>query len=148
MIGVKCKYLRKLGGREAESLKEPKWELESVFFYGNEVNETRKLATQGKVHNFQTRFNCFLLSNTVHLSNMDSSSRSESFESIPEVDFLRQIVNDELDSVNKSLVSDFKKLEMSGKLQPEPLLTADKSRFVLFPIKHNDVSNLVLLRHL
>jgi hypothetical protein len=79
---------------------------------------------------------------------MDSSSRSESFESIPEVDFLRQIVNDELDSVNKSLVSDFKKLEMSGKLQPEPLLTADKSRFVLFPIKHNDVSNLVLLRHL
>ncbi len=34
----------------------------------------------------------------------------------------------------------FKKLELEGKLLPEPLLTADKSRFVLFPIKHTDVS--------
>ena len=73
---------------------------------------------------------------------MDSSmtSRSASFESIPEVDFIKQMVDDEINDINKILVSDFKKLELEGKLLPEPLLTADKSRFVLFPIKHTDVS--------
>jgi hypothetical protein len=41
--------------------------------------------------------------------------------------------------------SEFKRLEDSGAFLPEPLLTADKSRFVLFPIKHTDVSHLTLL---
>ena len=68
------------------------------------------------------------------------TSRSASFESIPEVDFIKQMVDDEINDINKILVSDFKKLELEGKLLPEPLLTADKSRFVLFPIKHTDVS--------
>lgn len=68
------------------------------------------------------------------------TSRSASFESIPEVDFIKQTVDDEINDINKILVSDFKKLELEGKLLPEPLLTADKSRFVLFPIKHTDVS--------
>ena len=68
------------------------------------------------------------------------TSRSPSFESIPEVDFIKQMVDDEINDINKILVSDFKKLELEGKLLPEPLLTADKSRFVLFPIKHTDVS--------
>ena len=36
--------------------------------------------------------------------------------------------------------SDFKQREMRGELAPEPLLTEDKTRFVLFPIKHHDVS--------
>ena len=41
-------------------------------------------------------------------------------------------------------VSVFKQREMRGELQPEPLLTEDKTRFVLFPIKHHDVSTLTL----
>lgn len=36
-------------------------------------------------------------------------------------------------------VSDFKKLELAGKLKPEPLLTESENRFVLFPIQHHDV---------
>lgn len=72
----------------------------------------------------------------------ENYSRSESFESIPEVDFIKQMVQEEIDAVNRELVSDFKRLEMSGKLAPEPLLVADKSRFVLFPIKHNDVRRI------
>ena len=36
-------------------------------------------------------------------------------------------------------ISEFKTKEMAGLMQPEPLLTADSSRFVLFPIKHSDV---------
>jgi len=73
---------------------------------------------------------------------MDSSkcSRSGSFESIPEVGFLQQMIKEEVESIDKSLVSEFKKMELEGKLLPEPLLIADKSRFVLFPIKHADVS--------
>ena len=39
-----------------------------------------------------------------------------------------------------SSVSEFRLREKSGQFQPEPLLVADKSRFVLFPIKHTDVS--------
>ncbi|KAJ1421127.1 ribonucleotide reductase small subunit, partial [Ochromonadaceae sp. CCMP2298] len=42
-------------------------------------------------------------------------------------------------SFNESYVTEFKKLEMSGKLKPEPLLMEDKSRFVLFPIKQPDI---------
>ena len=34
----------------------------------------------------------------------------------------------------------FKIKEMEGKLEPEPLLQEDKTRFVLFPIKQPDVS--------
>ena len=37
-------------------------------------------------------------------------------------------------------ITEFKKKEMNGELHPEPLLTVDKTRFVLFPIKHDDVS--------
>ena len=66
-------------------------------------------------------------------------SRSESFESIPEADFIKQLVAEQVEDINKSLMTDFKKLELAGKLLPEPLLIVDKSRFVLFPIKHHDV---------
>ena len=41
-----------------------------------------------------------------------------------------------------NVVSDFKQKEKSGLLLPEPLLLEDKSRFVLFPIKHTDVSSI------
>jgi hypothetical protein len=36
-------------------------------------------------------------------------------------------------------ITEFKRLENSGRLLPEPLLLGDKSRFVLFPIKHPEV---------
>lgn len=35
--------------------------------------------------------------------------------------------------------TDFKIKELNGELLPEPLLVPDRTRFVLFPIKHNDV---------
>ena len=38
--------------------------------------------------------------------------------------------------------SEFKLKEQRGELLPEPLLTPDQTRFVLFPIKHADVSVL------
>src|SRR5690242_10315779 len=39
--------------------------------------------------------------------------------------------------------SEFKKLEKEGKLLPEPLLTENDQRFVLFPIKHQQVNSPV-----
>merc|ERR1711865_808295 len=36
-------------------------------------------------------------------------------------------------------MSEYKKLELAGKLKPEPLLTPSENRFVLFPIQHQDV---------
>mmetsp|Transcript_1093 Transcript_1093/g.1185 ORF Transcript_1093/g.1185 Transcript_1093/m.1185 type:complete len:370 (-) Transcript_1093:85-1194(-) len=36
-------------------------------------------------------------------------------------------------------VSEFRRKELNGELQPEPLLTETETRFVLFPIVHNDV---------
>jgi hypothetical protein len=40
------------------------------------------------------------------------------------------------------VVRDFKQKEANKELLPEPLLIEDKARFVLFPIKHNDVRAL------
>ena len=40
---------------------------------------------------------------------------------------------------NNELISEARKLEIDGKMKPEPLLNEDKSRFVLFPIKDNDI---------
>jgi len=36
-------------------------------------------------------------------------------------------------------VTDMKKKEMNGELKPEWLLEENKNRFVLFPIKHQDI---------
>lgn len=72
------------------------------------------------------------------------SERKGSFDSIPEVDFIHQSVQEDIDSIDAQLMSDFKILEMRGELQPEPLLQADKSRFVVFPIKHHDVRMIQL----
>jgi hypothetical protein len=74
---------------------------------------------------------------------MHKDRSDSSFESIPEVDFVKQMVEQELaalDIVTKP--TDFKLKEMSGELLPEPLLAEDKGRFVLFPIKQPDVSTL------
>lgn len=40
----------------------------------------------------------------------------------------------------KFQVSEHKKLEMEGKLQEEPMTVENPGRFVIFPIKHDDVS--------
>lgn len=69
----------------------------------------------------------------------ENSTRSTSFDSIPEVEFLHKILEKDLLDANEELVSDFKRKERNGELAPEPLLVEDKSRFVLFPIKHTDV---------
>ena len=39
-------------------------------------------------------------------------------------------------SSSQSLVSEFKRLELTGKLLPEPLLMENGNRFVLFPIQY------------
>ena len=62
--------------------------------------------------------------------------RSESFDTIPSVGFLDICVVEDL---SPNTASEFKIREQNGELLPEPLLAEDKSRFVLFPIKHNDV---------
>jgi hypothetical protein len=69
-----------------------------------------------------------------------SASRSNSFDSIPEVDFLQRMVAQELSAIETQMISEFKLKEKNGELLPEPLLTEDKSRFVLFPIQNPDVS--------
>ena len=53
-----------------------------------------------------------------------------------------QSIQADLAAVN---VTEFRLKEASGQLLPEPLLIADSSRFVLFPIKHSDVSQENLL---
>lgn len=68
-------------------------------------------------------------------------TRVDSIESIESVGFL-------VEELNKSVIVDEKEdaptdqklAEMRGELAPEPLLLPDSSRFVLFPIKHGDVS--------
>jgi hypothetical protein len=72
---------------------------------------------------------------------MSELSRSESLESIPGVDFIVASVEADLAALEMNDVSEYKKKEAAGELLPEPLLIPDNSRFVLFPIKHGDVSN-------
>ncbi len=69
----------------------------------------------------------------------EKMERSDSFDSIPEIEFIQQMVGDELRCIDH--VSKQKTLENMGELIPEPLLIPDKTRFVLFPIKHADVRN-------
>ena len=72
-------------------------------------------------------------------------SRSNSLDSIPDVDFItKSLDNDELEIANLNskvpVVSAFRMKEIQNLLADEPLLLSDKSRFVLFPIKYSDVS--------
>jgi hypothetical protein len=50
--------------------------------------------------------------------------------------------DDDLSSTDgkEIIMSDHKKLELAGKHKPEPLLTENPNRFVLFPIQDDDVS--------
>ena len=62
-------------------------------------------------------------------------------EDVPLVNFLQEVHPDK--EVGK-VVSQFRQMELNGELRPEPLLAEDKTRFVLFPIKHTDVSSLLI----
>jgi hypothetical protein len=63
---------------------------------------------------------------------------------IPKADFLLGLVTEDIPLTEAMKMSSFRKKEINGELQPEPLLKEDKGRFVLFPIKHNDVSIVCL----
>lgn len=66
-------------------------------------------------------------------SNDSASSGSVSSSDTNELDNL----NDKVKSLS---ISDHKRLELEGKHLPEPLLSENSGRFVLFPIQHADVS--------
>lgn len=70
-----------------------------------------------------------------------SIERVDSLDSIPEVNFIAQTLEDlklqEL--IDDQQMTEFKLKEFNGELLEEPLLVPDKSRFVLFPIKHTDI---------
>ena len=70
------------------------------------------------------------------ISSRDSLDTTATDNTFPEVDFLGSSPTyDEHDEM-----TEFRKQELEGLHEPEPLLREDKSRFVLFPIQHNDVS--------
>ena len=68
-------------------------------------------------------------------------TRTDSLESIESVDFLVEgLEKAQLSSgEDRVRVSEHRLKEKNGELLPEPLLIEDKQRFVLFPIKHQDV---------
>ena len=68
----------------------------------------------------------------------DSLDTTATDNTFPEVDFLGSSPTyDDQDEM-----TEFRKQELEGLLEPEPLLREDKSRFVLFPIQHSDVSTI------
>jgi hypothetical protein len=79
--------------------------------------------------------NCLTISLT--MSEMNRITKSDSFDSMGSVDFLVDELT--INSASKPEPSEMRKKEMSGEIV-ESFLQEDKSRFVLFPIKHHDVS--------
>jgi hypothetical protein len=69
----------------------------------------------------------------VSASNSSSDSTSDSCDS---GDF--EIAELEL-KMNQAAITDHKRLELDGKLEPEPLLVDNPGRFVLFPIQNPEV---------
>lgn len=65
-------------------------------------------------------------------------ARNESFDSIASVDFLVDSMTLESESKTEMTQSAMRLREIAGEIK-EPLLMEDKSRFVLFPIKHHDI---------
>lgn len=62
---------------------------------------------------------------------------------IPEIDFLQVADENKCPNAVETGMTEFKRKELNGELVPEPLLMEDKTRFVLFPIKHTDVRILL-----
>jgi hypothetical protein len=71
-------------------------------------------------------------------------ARNESFDSIASVDFLVDSMTLESESKTEMTQSAMRLREIAGEIK-EPLLMEDKSRFVLFPIKHHDVSLFIMM---
>jgi hypothetical protein len=53
---------------------------------------------------------------------------------------MKDLINGELREIDQQQMTEHRRKEASGEMEPEPMLIAEKSRFVLFPIKHTDVS--------
>lgn len=71
---------------------------------------------------------------------MDSLNKTVSLDSIPDVDFIACTSPKSVNGAEAEVaVSEFRMKELNGELELEPLLVSDKTRFVLFPIKHSDV---------
>jgi ribonucleotide reductase beta subunit family protein with ferritin-like domain len=64
-------------------------------------------------------------------------TRGDSLDSLPDAEFLRP--NHLMKLVDQPVISEHKKQELAGFAVPEAMLQEDKSRFVLFPIKHADI---------
>lgn len=56
-------------------------------------------------------------------------------------DMPEKLIGDDI-ALDKIIVSEHKRAEMLGLHQPEPLLEENPGRFVLFPIKHDDIWNM------
>lgn len=73
------------------------------------------------------------VSESLDTSSSDSiSDSSESFDN--EIGDLEQ-------KISKVTITEHRRLELEGKLKPEPLLVENPGRFVLFPIQNHEVSN-------
>jgi hypothetical protein len=72
--------------------------------------------------------------------------RNESFDSLGGVEFLVDELNSQRLGAEspKPKVTEFRKKELRGEIF-EPLLAEDKHRFVLFPIKHDDVRTILFV---
>ena len=107
----------------------------------NEANSNFKFQTPKNI--FRRRFVIhYVLHNSQLKERMEFAevgrlTRGDSLDSLPDAEFL--CPNHIMKLLDQPSASEFKKMEASGKLRPEPLLLEDKSRFVLFPIKHTDV---------
>lgn len=78
-------------------------------------------------------------------NSVDSAATSDSngtTDTFPEATFIKSTnLNASTEPAEPEVqVTEFRQLEKAGKLEVEPLLKEDKSRFVLFPIQHKDVS--------
>lgn len=73
------------------------------------------------------------------LTGREGKIRSDSLDSLPDVSFLSLSPEHGGAVPGELIMSDFKKMEIRGELLPEPMLMEDKGRFVVFPIKHNDI---------
>ena len=76
-------------------------------------------------------------------NSVDSAATSDSngtTDTFPELTFIKSM-DLTASSIEPAVeVTEFRQLEKTGQLEVEPLLKEDKSRFVLFPIQHKDVS--------
>jgi hypothetical protein len=71
---------------------------------------------------------------------MSALTRDARSDSIPDISFLA-VSETKLLPGEAPKMTEFKRKELNGEFAPEPMLQEDKTRFVLFPIKHADVSS-------